>query len=130
MKRLLNRLEEEGELERNPAERIKHPEAKRRAPKGSAREDFLAPLEATSEGTVTDLRDGAILLFLGDTCCRVGGLCGLTLADLLGHSNVIMTRQSYGVFTIEQLQQKHRKHSPIVQIFGREEDDNDHDQGL
>jgi site-specific recombinase XerD len=46
-----------------------------------------------------------------------------SLADILGHSNIMVTRQYYAVFTREQLRKKHAKHSPIAQIFGGNGDD-------
>jgi site-specific recombinase XerD len=50
-----------------------------------------------------------------------------SLADILGHSNIMVTRQYYAVFTREQLRKKHAKHSPIAQIFGGNGDDEDND---
>jgi integrase/recombinase XerD len=82
VKRLFNWLEAEGVIEVNPARRIRTPTPRRDTPKGAAREDFLALLETTEEGGVIDLRDRAILFFLADTGCRVGGLCGLQLHDV------------------------------------------------
>jgi site-specific recombinase XerD len=45
-----------------------------------------------------------------------GGDLG-TLADILGHSSVEVTKDYYGVFTLQELQAKHRRHSPITQMF-------------
>jgi integrase/recombinase XerD len=42
-----------------------------------------------------------------------------TLADLMGHSSVEVTRNSYAIFTERELK-KHRRYSPIVQVFGEE----------
>jgi len=42
-----------------------------------------------------------------------GGDLG-TLADILGHSSVEVTKTYYGIFTIQELQEKHRRHSPIA----------------
>ena len=39
-----------------------------------------------------------------------------TLADLLGHSDVQVTWQSYAIFRTSELQAKHDKHSPIAQM--------------
>ena len=39
-----------------------------------------------------------------------------TLADLLGHSDVQVTWQSYAIFRTSELQAKHEKHSPIAQM--------------
>ena len=41
-----------------------------------------------------------------------------SLADILGHSNITVTREYYSVFTREQLRRKHARHSPVAQIFG------------
>jgi len=51
------------------------------APKGITLEDFQKLLTAAEESMCPE-RDRALLLFLADTGCRVGGLVGLTLADL------------------------------------------------
>lgn len=226
LKRLFNFLEDEEIIETNPARRVKVPKPKQRKPKGIKRADFLALLATTKAGTVHDLRDRAIMLFLADTGCRAGGLCGLkvhevdltaglasvtekgektrlapftqttaaalaawlqvrpdgrgpwlfvgmgptasdrmsahgldrmlqrraagagiegpvnphsfrhgfardylmhggdlaSLADLMGHSSVTVTRDYYAVFAVQELQQKHAQHSPIAQLFEGEGD--------
>lgn len=231
LKRLFNWLTEEGRIESNPAQRIRTPRPERRKPKGIAKQDLLALLATAEGGSVIDLRDRAIMFFLADTGCRLGGLCGLnvqdvdlgkklailiekgektrfvpftrttakalqdwlevrpqdkgptlfvglgnrakdevtpngvakmlkqrakragvtgpvnphafrhafardyllhggdlgTLADLLGHSTVLVTKQFYGIFTVSELQRKHQEHSPIAQIF---EDDGDEGKEL
>lgn len=222
VKRLFNWLEAEGVIAGNPARRIKTPHPKRREPKAIDLQDFLALLATTEGGGVADRRDRAILLFLTDTGCRVGGLCNLrvqdvnfkaglatvtekgskarlvpftrptavalaawlevrpqdqgawlfvslgnktrgklspngvaqmlrrrarlagvegrinphafrhafarefllnggdlaSLADLLGHSSIEVTKASYAIFTIQELQEKHRRHSPVARLFG------------
>jgi len=45
-----------------------------------------------------------------------GGDLG-TLADILGHSSVEVTKAYYGVFTLQELQEKHRRHSPIRKVL-------------
>jgi site-specific recombinase XerD len=221
-KRLFNWLKEEGTIDDNPARRIKIPRPKREKPKGISRQDLLGLLEACEGDKVIDKRDRAIVLFLADTACRVGGMCGLriqdldleaglalvrekgektrfvpfmpataealaawlevrpqdrgpwvfvslanhskgalaansvwqilhqravlagatgpvnphafrhafardflldggdlgTLADLMGHSDISVTKAFYGIFKIEELQKKHRQHSPIAKLFG------------
>jgi site-specific recombinase XerD len=82
LKRLWNFAEEEGIITENPARRIPTPRPKRETPKGISWEDFTALLRTTEAGDVIDLRDRAIILFLGDTGCRSGGLCGLELDAL------------------------------------------------
>lgn len=227
VKRLFNWLEAEGVIEINPTRRIKTHKPKRQKPKGVDLQDFMALLATTEGGSVADLRDRAILLFLADTACRVGGLCGLrvrdlnlevglaeltekgdktrlvlfnppttealkawlevrpqdrgpwvfvslgnkasgglspngvalmlrrrarragvtgpvnphafrhafaraflmdggdlaTLADLLGHSSVKVTKESYAIFTIRELKEKHRRHSPVARLLGDGEND-------
>jgi len=221
-KRLFRWLVLEGVLEVNPAERIKTPRPKRREPKSVDWDDVMAVLSTTEGGTITDLRDRAIIFLLTDSACRVGGLCGLmvqdvdlpnqhalvtekggktrlvfftedtaqaltdwlevrpqdkgswlfvgfnqrskgrltsgailqmlkrrarragvtgtinphafrhafarhyllnggdlgTLADLLGHSDVSVTKAFYRIFTREELRKKHARHSPISQLVG------------
>jgi site-specific recombinase XerD len=226
IKRLFNFLVAEGAIVDNPAERVKVPQPKHGEPKGIQWADFLALLETTEAGSVLDLRDRALILFLFDTGCRVGGLVGLqvgdldlerrravvtekggktrlvfyqeetaqalaawlevrpqdrgpwlfvsfkgkherltisgvyhalkgrgklagctgpvnphafrhgfarayllsggdlgTLADILGHSTVEVTKSYYGIFTAEELQRKHDQHSPIARLRSCENDD-------
>jgi len=224
VKRLFNFLEAEDRIKSNPARRIRTPRPKRVLPKGISHADLLALLATCEAGGVIDLRDRGILLFLADTGCRLGGLCGLriedvdfarglamvtekgdktrfvpfltptaealrawlavrpqdqdrgpwmfvglsprarkgltsngvaqmlarrgrragvtgpvnahsfrhgfardfllsggdlgTLSDLMGHEGVEITKDYYGIFTIRELQEKHRRHSPLVQLFG------------
>jgi len=224
MKRLFNWLESEGRIEVNPGRRIKRPRPQRREPKAISLDDVRALLATAKGDTLADVRDRAMILFLFDTGCRAGGLCGLrlddlhleaglalvyekggksrfvmftpqtgaalrawlavrpeggqsvfvglkrktaltpsgvwqmlqrraeragvegasnphafrhgfarfylldggdlgTLADILGHSSVEVTKAYYGVFTFQELQEKHRRHSPIAKMF--EVDKND-----
>ena len=44
-----------------------------------------------------------------------GGDLG-TLSDILGHSDVSVTKLFYGVFTTAELQKKHSQHSPILRL--------------
>lgn len=81
-KRLFNFLETEGLIDENPGERIKTPNPKRDEPKAIQFDDFVALLKTTEGGSVLDLRDRAVIMFLFDTGCRVGGLCGLEIDDL------------------------------------------------
>lgn len=222
LKRLFNWLESEGAIEANPARKVRTPRPRRDEPKAASMADFRALLRTTRPGTVADLRDRCILLLLGDTGCRVGGLCGLrvgdvhletglvsltekgskarlapispltadavrgwlavrpgdqgpalfvslstskrgpltpggvgqmlkrrarlagvaglvnphswrhffareylmaggdlaTLADLLGHSDIAVTKANYAIFTVGELRQKHARYSPIAQMEG------------
>lgn len=82
MKRLFRWLCEEGQLESNPAARIKTPRPKREKPKGITLEDFQAMLATAQGDGALDVRDRALLMFLFDTGCRVGGLCSLSVDAL------------------------------------------------
>jgi len=82
LKRLFSFLEQEGAIAVNPARKIKTPRPRRDEPKAGSMADFRALLRTTDGGSVDDLRDRAILLLLADTGCRVGGLCGLRVADV------------------------------------------------
>jgi site-specific recombinase XerD len=223
-KRLFNFLEIEGRIETNPARRIRTPKPKPK-PKGVGYDDVLALLETVRGGDVASVRDAAIVLFLCDTGCRIGGLCGLclddldleaglalvqekggksrlvmfspetgealrawlavrpkdrgdalfvslkrkgaltasgvrqmltrraeeagiegavnphsfrhgfakhylldggdlgTLADILGHASVEVTKDYYGIFTVGELRVKHRRHSPIAKMFKVDKND-------
>lgn len=222
VKRLFNWLESEGALVHNPARRLKTPQPKRREPKAADVGDLLALLGTTEGEGVADRRDRALLLFLADTGCRLGGLCGLqvrdvdidaalarvsekggqdrlvffsgptaaalrawlavrpldqgpwlfvslgpkargklspngvrqalrrrakeagvtgrvnphafrhafareylldrgdlaSLSNLMGHSSVEVTASSYAIFTMQELQAKHRQHSPVARLLG------------
>ena len=89
LKRLFSFLEQEGAITVNPARKIKTPRPRRDEPKAASMRDFLALLRTTETGTVADVRDRAILLLLGDTGCRVGGLCGLRVADIHLESGLV-----------------------------------------
>jgi site-specific recombinase XerD len=226
VRRLFNFLEDEEIIGKNPAKRVKVPRPKREKPKGVVLEDVVALLKTTAAGNVIDLRDRALILFLTDTGCRAGGLCGLqiqdldlaaqraivrekqgksrfvffepetakalaawlavrpqdkgpwvfvglgmhskggvsantvlqmlrkraklagvtgpvnphafrhgfarhflldggdlaTLSRLLGHSDSKITTDYYAIFTTDELQEKHRKHSPVTRMFGGDKD--------
>ena len=40
-----------------------------------------------------------------------------TLADLMGHSSVEVTKHSYAIFKMEELKRKHDEHSPIKEML-------------
>ena len=46
----------------------------------------------------------------------------VTLADILGHSDVRTTAAYYARFNVRELQRKHREHSPVSRLFGSEDD--------
>ena len=82
LKRLWRFAEVEGIIEENPAQQIKVPRQRREMPRWAATDDILALLEITQESTPLDLRDRAAILFLSDTGCKAGELCGLKVDDL------------------------------------------------
>jgi integrase/recombinase XerC len=82
LRRLWNFAEAEGIISENPARQIKIPRRQRETPKCAETEDILALLETTQGGSLLDLRDRAAILFLSDTGCRAGELCGLKVGDL------------------------------------------------
>jgi len=45
-----------------------------------------------------------------------------SLSALLGHSSLEVTRQSYAIFTISELQKKHARHSPVARLLGENDD--------
>lgn len=68
-------------LTANPIDRIRMPKTQRKEPKAVDLADLKRLLEATGDDR-QGIRDRAILLFLADTGCRVGGLLGLKPADV------------------------------------------------
>jgi integrase len=73
-----NFLVKEGYLKHSPAQRLKLPPRPNEPPKHVKPEDVLAMLKAAKDNP----RDYAIVLFLADSACRVGGLLSLNLEDL------------------------------------------------
>ncbi len=226
LKRLFNWLCAEGVLSDSPARRIKTPRPPRTEPKGISTADLAALLRTTEGKSLADLRDRAVILFLADTGCRAGGLCGLrvqdvdldamratvtekrnktravffteptrgalaawldvrpsgkgpwvfvglgprgkgaltpsgllqllkrrgeragvtgavnphafrhalarhflldggdigVLCDLMGHTDVSVTKQFYAIFEVGELQRKHRQHSPVMGLLGGKDD--------
>lgn len=79
VRRFFRWLVEEGHLERNPAERVKPPPLPDEPPKDLNQADLDRLLAAAR---ASGPRNYAIICFLADTGCRVGGLAGLRLDDL------------------------------------------------
>ncbi len=81
-------LVKEGYLDRSPAERLEFPRLPQGEPPKAISEADLermlerAELEAREVGSLEALRNYAMIRFLAETGCRVGGLVGLKLADL------------------------------------------------
>lgn len=83
IKRLFGFLVDDGVISDNPARALKQPRIpKGREPKAIALDDLVTMLAMTEGEEPAQVRDRALLLFLADTGCRVGGLVGLRLADL------------------------------------------------
>ncbi|MEI2692656.1 MAG: tyrosine-type recombinase/integrase [Anaerolineae bacterium] len=94
VKRLFHFLQDDGLLVSNPAARLKGTKPKRGEPKGVSREDLRSLLTATEGDAPNLVRNHAMILFLADTGCRVGGLVGLALAglDLEGRTALLVEK--------------------------------------
>jgi len=78
-KRFFHWLVDEGAISRDPARKLRRPRLPKDPPKDMTPDDLERLLLAAEAESA---RDYAIVCFLADTACRVGGLVGLTLADL------------------------------------------------
>lgn len=78
MRRFFRWLMEEGLLPTNIAERLEAPRLEIHPRPGIARADMLKMLAAARDSP----RDYALLCFVADTGCRLGGVAGLRLVDL------------------------------------------------
>ena len=77
----------------NPAKALKRPLLPRQAPKHLTPED----LDRMLDEAYSDERDYAIVCFLADTACRVGGVAGLRMGDLdLEHRRAIVREKGRG----------------------------------
>lgn len=73
-------------IDASPADAIKRPKVERRISRDKALTDaelntMINWVNGTRYG-ISPVRNLAIILFLADTGCRAGGLCGLTLSDI------------------------------------------------
>lgn len=82
MKRLFSFLQNDGVIENNPAKKVQMPKVGRGEPKAYDAAEFPKLLAATAGTEPLKVRNRAIVLFLADTGCRVGGLVGLRLGDV------------------------------------------------
>jgi len=84
LKRFFRWLADEGLIQRNPADRIRLPRLPQAPPKAIADDDLRRILiaAATSGSDWERRRNAAIILFLADTGCRLGGMLGLRVDDL------------------------------------------------
>jgi len=78
-RRLFNWLYEDGKLDHNPARRLKLPPKPDLPRKGISISNVAKLISAAEASSVRDL---AIVLFLADTGCRVGGLSHLKIEDI------------------------------------------------
>jgi site-specific recombinase XerD len=86
-------LFEENITETNPAMRVRLPKLPKEPPKAVSTEDRNRLLEAAKP----DPRDYAIVCFLVDTGCRVGGLASLTIQNLdLERGEALVTEKGKG----------------------------------
>lgn len=79
IRRFFNRMYKEGYLEVNPAASLKLPSTPDTPLKVISEEELAKLIEGARENGPRDL---AIVLFLVETGCRVGGLCSLTMENL------------------------------------------------
>lgn len=82
IKRLFSFLHDDGIIQSNPAHKLQMPKVGRGEPKANDPAEFPKLLAATEGAEPVKVRNRAILLFLADTGCRVGGLAGLRLGDV------------------------------------------------
>jgi integrase/recombinase XerD len=94
-RRFFKWLEEDGKLEKNPAFHLKMPPKPDLPRKGISKPDLSKILIAAEESSIRDL---AIVLFLADTGCRVGGLANLKLEniDLQNHRATVYEKGKGG----------------------------------
>ena len=81
IRRLFKWLYEERRIDQDFHKRIRLPKLPQPAPKAIEMGEVIALLDQCN-GTVAGVRDRAVILFLLDTGCRVGGLCGLRMGEL------------------------------------------------
>ena len=92
---LYNWCEENGYITRqqNAARRLARPSVSKPEPKSVTNENLLAMLKAARKGGEQSKRDYALLLFLIESGCRVGGLISLTLENLNVRDGVAMVTE-------------------------------------
>ena len=88
-KRFFRWLVEEGMLTRDPSLKLKRPRLPDEPPKDISPDDLRRILEAARDNP----RDYAIVCFLADTACRVGGLIGLRRNDLDLDNGIALMRE-------------------------------------
>ncbi|HZQ09745.1 MAG TPA: tyrosine-type recombinase/integrase [Anaerolineae bacterium] len=99
IKRLFNWLEENGYIppEQNIGSRLKKPKLPRLPPKAITDEDFQKLVNCARREIHRDClakRDYLLVLFLGETGCRVGGLVRICLSDIdFGRGRILVTEK-------------------------------------
>lgn len=89
-KKFFNWLEQEGLINNNPARTLELPSLPKQKPRGIEPELF----RSIANALVNRPRDLAIVYFLADTGCRVGGLCGLRIKHIdLPNRTAIVTEK-------------------------------------
>lgn len=79
--------------QQNAARRLARPSVSKPEPKSVTNENLLAMLKAARKGGEQSKRDYALLLFLIESGCRVGGLISLTLENLNVRDGVAMVTE-------------------------------------
>lgn len=79
----------------NPMQNIKRPAKLQPMPRAIAAEDFIKLFESTGDDDAGK-RDRAILAFLADTGCRVGGIAALTVDNLDLHQRHALVTEKAG----------------------------------
>lgn len=78
---------------KNPMQNIKRPRRQQQQPKANTAADFMKLLQATGDKN-DGVRDRALLCFLADTGCRLGGLLSLKIESLqLDQRRAIVTEK-------------------------------------
>jgi len=94
VRRFFKWLEEDGKLDMNPAYRLKMPPKPDLPRKGISKTDLAKILAAAEDSCIRDL---AIVLFLADTGCRVGGLSHLKIENIdLNNNRAIVFEKGKG----------------------------------
>lgn len=82
-KRFFGWLYQTGLIDRNPTATLQKIPMGKRAPRAITTDDFIRLLEHAAQASKQPTRDLAILIFLYDTGCRIGGLCNIKMSDLV-----------------------------------------------
>lgn len=92
-KRFFGWLEEMNLLASNPAQNLRRIPMGQRMPRAIHTNDFVNLLEDVAATSRQPERDIAILTFLFDTGCRVGGLCNIKMSDMVLNKRRVFLRE-------------------------------------